>query len=531
MNFLNDRLNLGIDYGTLATLTARTGIIEEGGAGEQRSIGWEQPLLRFNLGERGYRDEKLEYIIDFQRQRKGAYQGFRFKDWSDWKAIGQAIGTGDGVTTQFQLYKSYTVAGWTVKRPITKPVEGTVKVYVDGVERVSGWTVNTLTGVITFSAAPAGAITADFEFDVPTRFEGDEIRLRFEVFEPGTGRKIYNWEGTSLVEVRDPPAILLPIDPVPPFLDHTIELGYDYGTIGGNRFDTRIDKLVSGYERRIANWDNPKGAWEIGQRTLDLEELQYLIALFRVCRGRAVGFRYLDRAENFPRSVRFGEDAIAFRFDAYERGTGRAFFNLSGVPLTAIAPSIDAGAGVCEPKTIIFADNFSFLRWNRELLEPLNNGPTFSSNLSLVSTGGNPGKFAAIRLDWGGASEAGVTSAWFKDWYYIPASASERISVTIAQDSKLLETSAMGSAGQAYGIVVKQNNNYYFAGSVTGTPSEWIRQSTTVDLATMGVPIVPNVPLSFGFYRANSNSGESGFNYSIFGIDNLTITVTITCEG
>jgi uncharacterized protein (TIGR02217 family) len=40
-------------------------------------------------------------------------------------------------------------------RTITKPVAGTVKVYLDGVEQLSGWSVDTATGLVIFGAAPA----------------------------------------------------------------------------------------------------------------------------------------------------------------------------------------------------------------------------------------------------------------------------------------------------------------------------------------------------------------------------------------
>ena len=42
---------------------------------------------------------------------------------------------------------------------------------------MSGWTVDTTTGVVTFTAAPAGGVIvrAGFEFDVPVRFDTDKL--------------------------------------------------------------------------------------------------------------------------------------------------------------------------------------------------------------------------------------------------------------------------------------------------------------------------------------------------------------------
>ena len=83
-------------------------------------------------------------------------------------------------------------------RTITKPVAGTVKVYLDGVEQLSGWSVDATTGLVTFSTAPASdvEITADFEFDVPVRFDTDHMAVTIESF------KLHHWQQIPIVELR-----------------------------------------------------------------------------------------------------------------------------------------------------------------------------------------------------------------------------------------------------------------------------------------------------------------------------------------
>ena len=80
--------------------------------------------------------------------------------------------------------KLYTSGAQSWTRTITKPVAGTVALALNGVAQMTGWTVNTTTGVVTFTAAPAPgvAITAGFEFDVPVRFDTDtlDVTLDFE---------------------------------------------------------------------------------------------------------------------------------------------------------------------------------------------------------------------------------------------------------------------------------------------------------------------------------------------------------------
>ena len=131
-------------------------------------------------------------LIAFFRARKGRACGFRFKDWTDFQAFAQVIGVGDGTTKTFPLVKHYPSGGEIETRVITKPVTGTVKVYRDGVEATSGWTVNTATGLVTFTTAPASGVqvTADFEFDVPVRFDTDFLEIDMQAFEAGAIPKI-----------------------------------------------------------------------------------------------------------------------------------------------------------------------------------------------------------------------------------------------------------------------------------------------------------------------------------------------------
>ena len=61
---------------------------------------------------------------------------------------------------------------------------GTVRVALGMIEQLSGWTVDTTTGVVIFATAPAGGVIvrAGFEFDVPVRFDSDtlDVTLDFE---------------------------------------------------------------------------------------------------------------------------------------------------------------------------------------------------------------------------------------------------------------------------------------------------------------------------------------------------------------
>jgi uncharacterized protein (TIGR02217 family) len=56
--------------------------------------------------ERLKKQAQIDELVAFFRARRGKAYGFRFKDWTDHKATGQLLGTGDDALTQFQLVKT-----------------------------------------------------------------------------------------------------------------------------------------------------------------------------------------------------------------------------------------------------------------------------------------------------------------------------------------------------------------------------------------------------------------------------------------
>src|SRR3569832_381396 len=81
------------------------------------------------------------------------------------------------------------------------------------------------------------------------------------------------------------------------FLEERIDLGIDYGAVGGPEFNTSVVIVDSGYEQRNINWSQERNSWELGERALKKSELIYMHNFFRRVRGRAVGFRYKDWAD------------------------------------------------------------------------------------------------------------------------------------------------------------------------------------------------------------------------------------------
>src|SRR5918995_1972788 len=179
-----------IAYGASGGPEFATTVVVTGSGHEHRNINWAEARGRWDVGSGLKNQQQLDELIAFFRARKGKAYGFRFKDWTDYKATGQLLGTGDGAQTQFQLVKRYPSGSVIEARTVSKPVAGTVRIYKDGVEQLSGWSVNVTTGLITFTTAPAAGveITADFEFDVPVRFDTDHMAVTIET------DKLHAWQ-------------------------------------------------------------------------------------------------------------------------------------------------------------------------------------------------------------------------------------------------------------------------------------------------------------------------------------------------
>ena len=201
-----DDVTFPIEIGAEASVSPgfSTNIVTSASGYEFRNANWAQARLRFDAGPGVRSDRELETLITFFRARRGPAVGFRFRDSYDFSsnqmssastATDQLIGFGDGARVEFPLIKTY---GTGEERRITRPIAGTLRVAVEGVEAVSGWTLQSL-GVLQFDdpPAPGVAITAGFEFDVPVRFAEDRIEINRATFLAGEAPSV------PLIEIRE----------------------------------------------------------------------------------------------------------------------------------------------------------------------------------------------------------------------------------------------------------------------------------------------------------------------------------------
>ncbi|MET4127998.1 DUF2460 domain-containing protein [Roseovarius sp. MBR-6] len=207
MAFQEVRFPDNISRGARGGPERRTQIVELASGDEERNANWANSRRRYDVAYGIRRADDLAEVVAFFEARNGRLHGFRFKDWGDHKSsppsgtplpTDQVIGAGDGAATAFQLAKRYASGGQSWTRSITKPVAGTVRIAVDGLEQPTGWSVDTTTGLVTFNAAPGAgvAITAGFEFDVPVRFDTDALDVTLDLERLGSITSI------PLLEIR-----------------------------------------------------------------------------------------------------------------------------------------------------------------------------------------------------------------------------------------------------------------------------------------------------------------------------------------
>ena len=207
MGFHEVRFPDSIGRGARGGPERRTQIVELASGDEERNASWANSRRRYDVAYGIRRADDLAAVVAFFEARNGRLHGFRFKDWSDYKScapsqtpgpLDQPIGTGNGSVTSFALLKRYSSGSQTWTRAITKPVAGSVRLALGGVEQASGWSVDTTTGVVTFGTAPAPGIeiTAGFEFDVPVRFDSDTLDVTLDIERLGSITSI------PLLEIR-----------------------------------------------------------------------------------------------------------------------------------------------------------------------------------------------------------------------------------------------------------------------------------------------------------------------------------------
>lgn len=210
MSFHDIRFPTNISLGAHGGPERRTDVVVLGSGAEERNARWADSRRSHNAGYGISTLDDLHAVIAFFEERRGRLYGFRWRDPMDHKscvpsampsAVDQLLGVGDGTRAIFELVKTYGSGHAPYARRITRPVSGSVRIAVGGIEQPpSSFSVDHAAGTVGFLAGhipPAGAqVTAGFEFDVPVRFDIDKLEINLSGFKAGAIPSI------PLVEIR-----------------------------------------------------------------------------------------------------------------------------------------------------------------------------------------------------------------------------------------------------------------------------------------------------------------------------------------
>ncbi len=201
MTFHDVRFPTTISRGATGGPERRTDIVVLGSGHEERNSRWADSRRSWNAGYGVRSLDDIATVVAFFEERRGRLHAFRWRDPADWKSCApsaepaagdQLLAIGDSATDTFQLVKTYGDAHAPWPREITKPVAGSVRVAVDGIEQQEGtaFTVDHATGLVTFETGHVPEVgqlvTAGFAFDVPARFDTDRLEISLAGFTAGT---------------------------------------------------------------------------------------------------------------------------------------------------------------------------------------------------------------------------------------------------------------------------------------------------------------------------------------------------------
>lgn len=193
MSFFEERfpscIRFGVSGGPRFSTSAATA--QNGFSAKQRN--WQYPLQEWQAAAGVQKESDFKEVRAFFYNVYGMFDGFRFKDWADYRAT-----TGEGVIITrddgaLQLAKAYTYGARTFTRPISKPVQNAVAL-------VGGGTLNYTTGIIT-GGTPTGWTG---EFDVPVEFMDDLMDVEVVNKQGLAGEFFLSWGSLRLREIRQP---------------------------------------------------------------------------------------------------------------------------------------------------------------------------------------------------------------------------------------------------------------------------------------------------------------------------------------
>jgi uncharacterized phage protein (TIGR02218 family) len=256
-------------------------------------------------------ESEIEALKAFHVARNGKTEGFWVKVPDNHvltSAQGNLLPLGD-TDTLFQIIRIHAVGTAQTHKPIRRVVSDTTRVFIDGIESLSGWTVNLNTGEVLFDDPQTGVLTVSCEFYTPMRFDNDSIEgiqvsggeddvFRFIQNPPkaleilrelvGSLNPIYQVSGLTLKEVHIP-------------IGKTFYNLTDFTALTTDFSYPIVPQNVKTTEKRVELEDSTSGVESTELRdtrtitrylstALRNDEIDYPLNYFLVAKGRAIAF-------------------------------------------------------------------------------------------------------------------------------------------------------------------------------------------------------------------------------------------------
>jgi uncharacterized protein (TIGR02217 family) len=168
---------------------------------------WEFPLQRYNIATPVRTNEDFEELRSFFYNVGGAFDGFRFKDPTDYTDE-DSLGNPQGIMTlvtgsTYQMVKRYVWGSNVANRQIKKPVAGSVSVFRtrsgSTTDITGSSTIDTTNGQVTVTGHISGDTYAwTGEFDVPVALVDDQAAWNYM----GTSAMLTDWPAIALEGLR-----------------------------------------------------------------------------------------------------------------------------------------------------------------------------------------------------------------------------------------------------------------------------------------------------------------------------------------
>lgn len=202
-NFHDVRLPPEVEEGASGGPGFNTSIVSAVSGNETRNVNWTAARGHWEVSY-GIQDKAdFNTVLAFFRARRGRGYGFRFKDWSDFQATDENIGTGNGVNADFQLKKTYEVSGPApYVRNITRPVAGTPAIKVNGVA-TSNWVLEDF-GALRFPTSTGLIFNDSFTKVLLKNLGGDTSTVFTDEAAGKTGNHTWTAAGQAQIDTGNP---------------------------------------------------------------------------------------------------------------------------------------------------------------------------------------------------------------------------------------------------------------------------------------------------------------------------------------